>query len=77
MNLKKAAVPVQNTFICFIKIYQKILSPLMGGQCRFFPSCSEYAIMAIKKDGIIKGTVKSLWRILKCNPLHKGGIDYP
>ncbi|MBT4483822.1 MAG: membrane protein insertion efficiency factor YidD [Candidatus Latescibacteria bacterium] len=77
MNLKKVAAPVKITFIGFIKIYQKILSPLLGGQCRFFPSCSEYAIMAINKDGVIKGTVKSVWRILKCNPLHKGGIDYP
>lgn len=66
-----------------IKIYQKIFSPDHGffkvlfpfGYCRFRPTCSEYAIQAIEKHGVIKGTAKASWRILRCNPWNKGGWD--
>lgn len=69
--------------ISFIKFYQKTLSPDHGplkhmfphGYCRFYPTCSEYAIQAIKKYGIIIGGLKAAWRILRCNPFNKGGND--
>lgn len=64
-------------FIRLIKIYQKAISPLLGNNCRYYPSCSEYSIQAIEKYGILKGTLKSIWRILRCNPFSKGGVDYP
>jgi uncharacterized protein len=54
-----------------------MLSPYMGGQCRYYPSCSQYAILSLQKDGILRGTAKSFWRILRCNPFSKGGIDNP
>ena len=60
-----------------IEFYQKTFSIYLGNNCRFYPSCSEYAKMAINKDGASKGLIKSAWRILRCNPLNKGGIDYP
>ena len=60
-----------------IKAYRLVLSPYFGGQCRFYPSCSEYAIQAIEKHGVLKGSLKSAGRILRCNPLNKGGIDNP
>ncbi|MGI6450807.1 MAG: membrane protein insertion efficiency factor YidD [Desulfitobacteriia bacterium] len=58
--------------ICF---YQKYISPLKPRTCRFYPTCSEYALQAIKKYGILKGTGKAIIRILKCNPFHPGGYD--
>jgi len=69
--------------ILIIKLYQKTLSFDHGflrhyyphGYCRFRPTCSEYAIQAIEKHGIIKGTIKASWRILRCNPWNKGGYD--
>jgi len=69
--------------IKIIKIYQKTISPDHGffkflhpyGYCRFKPTCSEYAISAIEKYGIIKGGIKAIWRVLKCNPWGKGGWD--
>ena len=64
-------------FIALIRFYQKRISPLFGPKCRFYPTCSEYAILAIKKYGFIKGFFKAVYRILRCNPLSKGGIDYP
>ena len=62
-------------FVFLIKCYQKLLSPLFPPSCRFYPSCSEYAIQAIEKYGIFKGGAKSVWRILRCNPFNKGGFD--
>ena len=58
-----------------IKIYQRILSPLFPPSCRFIPTCSEYSYQALKKYGAIKGSVLSIWRILRCNPFNKGGYD--
>jgi hypothetical protein len=69
--------------IKLIRFYQKTLSFDHGifrvlfpyGYCRFHPTCSEYAIQAINKYGLIKGGFKSAWRILRCNPFNKGGFD--
>ena len=66
-----------------IKAYQKTLSFDHGmlkflyphGYCRFYPSCSQYSIEAILKYGLFKGGLKSFWRIIRCNPWNKGGID--
>jgi hypothetical protein len=68
---------MKKTIILLIKIYQKMLSPILGNSCRYYPSCSNYSIQAIEKYGVLKGTLKSIWRIIKCNPFSKGGIDYP
>lgn len=64
-------------FIALVRLYQKIISPLFGPKCRFYPTCSEYAILAVKKYGFVKGFFKAVFRILRCNPFSKGGIDYP
>lgn len=64
-------------FIKLIRFYQKRISPLFGARCRFYPTCSEYAILAVKKYGFFKGFFKAVYRILRCNPFSKGGIDYP
>jgi len=58
-----------------IVVYQKLISPMLLPSCRFYPSCSSYARLALKKYGIIKGGILSLTRILKCHPLHPGGYD--
>lgn len=60
-----------------IRMYQWILSPMLGDCCKFYPSCSQYAIESIEKHGVLKGIFRSTKRILKCNPWHKGGIDLP
>ncbi|TAH00226.1 MAG: membrane protein insertion efficiency factor YidD [Sphingobacteriales bacterium] len=60
-------------FLVLIKIYQYLLSPLLGASCRFTPTCSEYGIIAIKKYGAFKGGWLTLKRILKCNPWGQHG----
>jgi len=58
-----------------IKGYQKFISPFLGSNCRFNPTCSSYAINAIELHGSVKGSWLSLKRIIKCHPLHSGGED--
>jgi len=61
--------------VSILKFYHKYLSLMNLRCCRFHPSCSEYAIESIDKHGIFSGGVKSVWRILRCNPFSKGGYD--
>lgn len=63
--------------IFFIKIYQRFISKyiLTGRNCRFYPTCSQYAIEAYEKYGFFKGSYLSVYRILRCNPFNKGGYD--
>ena len=60
-----------------IKIYQIFISPLLGPCCRFYPSCSEYTYLAVKKYGVFWGCWKGIKRILRCHPKSPGGIDLP
>ena len=62
-------------FITLIRLYRIFISPLLGSNCRHTPTCSEYGIIALKKYGVFKGTFLTAKRILKCNPLFKGGYD--
>ncbi len=61
--------------IFLIRFYQKYISPLFPPTCRFTPTCSEYTLQAIERFGFFKGSLLGLRRILRCNPLSKGGYD--
>ena len=63
--------------IGLVRLYQIFLSPLMGGQCRFYPSCSAYFIEAVRKYGALGGSWRGTLRILRCHPFHPGGYDPP
>ncbi|MDO5148179.1 MAG: membrane protein insertion efficiency factor YidD [Oscillospiraceae bacterium] len=58
-----------------VRFYRRFISPLTPPCCRFTPTCSAYAVTAIERFGIVKGTVLAVWRILRCNPFCKGGYD--
>ncbi|MGM0471159.1 MAG: membrane protein insertion efficiency factor YidD [Bacillota bacterium] len=58
-----------------IKSYQKYISPLLPGRCRFYPTCSNYALQALKEYGLSKGSLMAAKRILSCHPFHSGGYD--
>ncbi len=61
-----------------IRLYQILISPLVpANTCKYHPSCSEYAVLAIRKHGVSKGFVLAAWRLLRCNPWSHGGVDYP
>jgi uncharacterized protein len=63
--------------IALVRVYQWTLSPIFGRQCRFQPTCSNYMIGAIEKYGAVRGTIKGIWRVLRCNPFCRGGYDPP
>ena len=61
--------------ILFIRFYQLVISPLFPPTCRFYPTCSQYAIEAIRKKGVLRGVWLAIKRIAKCHPFHPGGYD--
>ncbi len=67
--------PLAHIFRGFIKVYQWTISPIMGSSCRFYPTCSQYSLEAIKTHGGIRGGALAVKRISKCHPWHDGGID--
>jgi putative membrane protein insertion efficiency factor len=58
-----------------IRLYQVTLSPLLGPRCRFYPSCSQYTLEAIHRDGVVRGTWLGIRRLGRCHPWHAGGFD--
>jgi uncharacterized protein len=59
-----------------LRLYQLVVSPLLGQRCKYHPSCSQYAIDAVRELGVLRGAVLAAWRLLRCNPWSKGGVDY-
>jgi uncharacterized protein len=60
-----------------IRFYQRVVSPALPRRCKYYPSCSEYAVGAIRIHGILRGLVLAAWRLLRCNPWSHGGVDFP
>ncbi len=67
---------MKSLFVWLTKLYQKYISPLKPPCCRYYPTCSAYAVEAFKKHGAIKGLILAVWRLLRCNPWSGGGVDY-
>ena len=66
---------MRKTIVGLIGFYQKAISPWLGGHCRFYPSCSEWAREAVETYGVLKGSFLTLKRLLSCHPFHPGGYD--
>ena len=60
-----------------VRFYQLVVGPLLPKVCRFHPSCSDYFIQAVDKYGPVRGSIKGIWRICRCNPWNRGGYDPP
>ena len=58
-----------------IRAYQRLISPLFGARCRYYPTCSAYAEQAIRRHGIVRGSGLAAWRVVRCNPFSAGGVD--
>jgi len=67
---------VAEPLIWLIRAYQLVLSPLSPPSCRFYPSCSAYAVTALQSHGILRGSRLAVWRLLRCNPWNPGGVDH-
>lgn len=73
--LASVALMPRNTGILFLLGYRKFVSPLYGDVCRYHPSCSAYGLGQVQQRGLLVGAVLTLWRIARCNPFSKGGLD--
>jgi putative membrane protein insertion efficiency factor len=58
-----------------IRLYQRTVSPLLPRRCKYHPTCSQYAVEAVRSYGVLRGVVLAVWRVLRCNPLSDGGFD--
>ena len=66
---------MNKVLIAFIRVYQYTLSPMLGQRCKYYPSCSNYAVGALREHGVIRGVGLASWRVLRCNPFSDGGYD--
>jgi putative membrane protein insertion efficiency factor len=73
--LRAVGGPIRALEIGLIRAYRATLSGWLGGQCRFYPTCSRYAEDAIRTHGALKGSALAIWRVLRCNPFGAGGVD--
>ena len=78
--MTKSAVTIylfpRNVVIAVLLLYRRFISPLYGDVCRFYPTCSAYALQAVQRFGVIRGGVLAAWRLLRCNPFNLGGVDH-
>jgi putative membrane protein insertion efficiency factor len=59
-----------------VYVYRWMVSPLLGNRCKYYPSCSQYALDALREYGLVKGSILAGWRLLRCNPWSHGGVDH-
>ena len=67
-------LPVK-VLVGMIRVYQTFISPMSGPTCKYYPSCSQYAVIALRRHGALRGLGLALWRLLRCNPWSLGGVD--
>jgi putative membrane protein insertion efficiency factor len=66
---------MSRVLIAFIRVYQYAVSPMLGQRCKYYPSCSNYAVGALREYGVVRGLGMASWRLLRCNPFSHGGYD--
>jgi len=75
LAIMKKKSPVAILFIMLLRMYKLIISPWLPNACRFYPTCSVYAVNAVTKHGVLKGSFLAVKRVLRCNPFFEGGYD--
>jgi uncharacterized protein len=75
--VRRVLVLPRRVAIGLVVLYQQTLGRALGGRCRFHPSCSEYAIEALRLNGLIFGVAQSAWRVVRCGPWSAGGVEHP
>ena len=66
---------VRELLLTPLQLYRRVISPILGPHCRYHPSCSEYAVEAVRRYGLVRGGVLAVWRVMRCNPWSHGGVD--
>jgi len=65
----------RNLLVLILRMYRAVISPLYGQVCRYYPSCSAYGLEAVQQHGVVRGSLLTGWRVLRCNPWSRGGVD--
>jgi uncharacterized protein len=68
--------PLRAVVLGPIRLYQRVISPALPARCKYHPSCSQYAVAAVRRYGVLRGLVLAAWRVLRCNPWSHGGVDF-
>lgn len=74
--MKRQASLAGGVLAGMVRIYQRFISPLFAPRCKYYPSCSAYALRAFEVHGAVKGMILATWRLLRCNPFSDGGVDH-
>ena len=72
---QRAVSACRRAFLAPLLAYQRLLSPLLPARCKYHPTCSAYAVEAVRELGILRGTIVAAWRLARCNPWSHGGVD--
>jgi len=67
---------MRTVLIAPVRLYQRVISPALPARCKYHPSCSQYAVGAVRRYGVLRGVVLAAWRLLRCNPWSHGGVDF-
>jgi uncharacterized protein len=67
---------LRELFLAPLHLYRRVISPAIPSRCRYYPSCSAYAVEAVREYGVIRGAILAAWRVMRCNPLSNGGFDH-
>ena len=67
---------LRELFLAPLHLYRRVISPALPQRCRYYPTCSAYAVEAVREYGVIRGFVLAAWRVIRCNPLSRGGFDH-
>lgn len=68
---------MKSAMVALVRGYQRTISPLFPRRCKYYPTCSDYAVQSFQMFGVSRGFVLASWRLLRCNPWSRGGVDYP
>jgi putative membrane protein insertion efficiency factor len=66
---------IRELFLAPLHLYRRLISPALPPRCRYYPSCSAYAVQAVRELGVVRGTIVAAWRVMRCNPWSLGGVD--
>jgi putative membrane protein insertion efficiency factor len=66
---------VRELFLLPVHAYRTVISPNLGPRCKYYPTCSTYGVAAVRELGVVKGSIVAAWRVLRCNPFSRGGVD--
>ena len=73
--MKRLNAWLREAFLAPVKLYRTLISPLIPARCKYYPSCSTYAVQAVRELGVVRGTIVAGWRLARCNPWSHGGVD--